>query len=118
MCECDQVKGKKQCIYCGSLVYDDIGSLNVPTKQKFNKKIRVSSKGYDDVGAVLTALKIKWEPFNNNFDCDILFLNCLTKDSIDEKKLEKFVKDGGCVYGSCTVSRIFTNAFPNYYNFS
>ena len=90
VCECGKTKGDKQCIYCGGLTYDAVGVSAIAVKKKFDKKIRVSSPGYDNVGEVLTALNIKWEPFNGNYDCDILFLNCLTDDSIDNTKLKKF----------------------------
>ena len=116
-CSCNRAKkrcnsnGKYdfQCIYCDSLV------LDAPKSAK--KKIYVTSKHYDDIGEVLSSLDLRYSSFHGKYDCDILFINCGTKDTIDPKKLSAFVHDGGCLYASDLASSHIQSAFPGMITF-
>jgi len=81
-------------------------------------KITVTSAGYDNIATILDSLNITYQKFSGNFDCNILFLNCGTKDSINTNELKKFVEKGGLLYASDLTSSIITSAFPNYFDFS
>lgn len=81
-------------------------------------KILVTSAGYDNIATVLDSLKLNYKKYSNNFDCNILFLNCGTKDSINTNELKNFVENGGVLYASDLTSSILTTAFPNIFNFS
>lgn len=71
-----------------------------PPKKK-NIRIAVSSPCYDDIGAILDSLNIRYKSFEDaGFNCDILFLNCGTEDEVEPSKLEQFVSNGGCLYAS------------------
>src|ERR687885_146286 len=74
--------------------------------------IRVSTPGYDDIGQVLTSMKVSFEPFAGSYDCDLLFMNCGTSDSFDARSLHSFVMDGGCLYASDLTSGMIQNVFP------
>ncbi len=105
-------KGKYdfQCIYCESLVLD-------PPKSA-QKKIYVTSKHFDDIGEVLSTLKLSYTPFSGKYDCDILFINCGTSDFINPKELAAFVYIGGCLYASDLASSHIQAAFPGMISFS
>jgi len=81
-------------------------------------KIIVTSAGYDNIATVLDSLKLDYKKYSNKFDCNILFLNCGTKDSININELKKFVENGGVLYASDLTSSIVTSAFPNIFNFA
>jgi hypothetical protein len=81
-------------------------------------KILVTSAGYDNIATVLDSLKLAYKKYSNNFDCNILFLNCGTKDSINTNELNNFVENGGVLYASDLTSSIVTSAFPNIFNFA
>ena len=98
-----------QCIYCNELAIDP-GSTKV-------EKIYVTSPNYDTIGEVLKSMGVPFQPFSGNLDCDILFINCGTPDSIDPQKLNNYVKNGGCVYASDLTDTIIDKAFPGYFNF-
>ncbi len=76
-------------------------------------RIRVTRSGADDIGSILDQLGVKYSPFNNSYDCDILFLNCLTLDSIDARQLRDFVTQGGILYASDLASFSVLEAWPN-----
>ena len=69
-----------QCLYCDQLILDP------PRSAK--KTIYVSSSGFDNIGDVLTSMGVSFSPFTGRFDCDILFLNCGTKDYVDTAQLK------------------------------
>ena len=63
-------------------------------------RVMVTKPNFDDIGSILRSLNIKYVPFKNTFDCDLLFINCGTPDEPDIATLARFVKEGGCVYAS------------------
>ena len=84
-----------------------------------NPKICVSSSGCDDIGSILKSLNIEYDSFDSkSYDCEMLFLNCLTRDTIEPQKLRLFVEKGGCLYASCYMDDIIHIAFPNLFNFA
>ena len=93
-----------QCLYCECL------KLTPPKSQR--KKIYVTSKRYDNIAEVLDSMNLPHESFSGKFDCDILFINCGTKDTIDSRKLAEFVKYGGCLYASDWAGEFVNAAFP------
>ncbi len=105
------------CPFCKK--HEDLAAI---TKKQFKKKplrICVSSPCYDDIGKILDSLKIGYNAFNSNqYDCDVLFLNCGTSDQINTSQLEQFVRNGGCLYASDQVDTIITKAFPNLFTFA
>ncbi len=105
-----------------------------PIGQDF--KIRVSSPGYDDIGAVLLNLGLKFEQFNGNFNCNLLFLNCGSSDipepripmtycapysDLQEPKLpdllEKYVASGNILYASDLTASLLVDTFPGLFSF-
>jgi len=81
------------------------------------QKIYVTTSGYDDIGRVLTAIGVDYEPFAGTYDCDLFFLNCGTSDTVNASSLRKFVESGGCLYASDLTSSIVTEAFPGSFTF-
>lgn len=76
-------------------------------------KIRVTSVGrWDDIGQVLRAMGVEYEPFEGSFDASILFANCGTSDSIDPDSLRSWVRGGGCLYASDLQAATVLAAFP------
>lgn len=109
--QCDsKIKYDFQCLYCDSLVLD-------PPKSA-KKKIYVTSKHYDDIGTVLSSMRLDYSPFCGKYDCDILFINCGTSDTINPKELAAFVYNGGCLYASDLASSHIQAAFPKMISFS
>jgi hypothetical protein len=98
-----------QCVYCNDLI------ITPPISKE--KKILVTSPCYDDIGELLNSMKVSYQPFSGNFDCDILFINCGTSDNVDPSKLVSFVKSGGCVYASDLTDTLIQLAFPDFCNF-
>jgi len=83
-----------------------------------NPKICVSSPGCDDMGSILQTLELGFDHFKRGgFNCEMLFLNCLTEDTIDERQLRAFVQNGGCLYASCYMDDTINTAFPGVFNF-
>src|SRR5450830_1754287 len=64
------------------------------------QRICVTSPGYDNIGEVLTSMKVGFEPFTGNYDCSILFVNCGTRDQLEASAVREFVAAGGCLYAS------------------
>ncbi len=115
-----------KCIHCGA-------SPNLPTQQAIRQskpivqrrtfssrqksvedlKIKVTSPNYDDIGKILTQLSVRYVSFDGNYDCDILFLNCGTGDSIDAVQLRNYVKKGGLLYASDLTSKHIIEAWPD-----
>jgi len=107
--------GYPGCPYC-----EKKENFAVITKHEAKKplKIMVGSKSeYDDLGKVLSSMKIKWQRLGKLDGCSILFLNCLGSAPSAEE-LEKYVRNGGCVFASCTQSSILEQAFPDDISFS
>jgi len=106
---CGNGKYYFQCLYCRELTTE--------TSMVGNGKIYVSSAKYDNVGEVLNSMNIKYSAFNNNYDSQIIFLNCGTNDSVDIAKLRKYVNDGGCLYASDQTDTIISKTFPDVFSF-
>jgi hypothetical protein len=77
----------------------------------------VSSAGFDDIGSVLQSMGIAFEPFRGTYDCDLLFVNCGTKDAIDQSALRAFVEHGGCLYISDLMCDVVAQTFPGMFQF-
>lgn len=99
-----------QCLYCDCLSIDPPKSVQ--------PKIYVTSKRYDDIGEVLRSMKLSYKPFAGKYDCDILFINCGSKDPINSNELAAFVNRGGCLYASDLASSHIKAAFPGMITFS
>lgn len=74
--------------------------------------IKVTSPCYDDIGKVLNQLGIKYNSFDGNLNCDILFLNCGTHDAINHPQLKTFVENGGILYASDLTSSHIISTWP------
>lgn len=125
------ILNKGKCIYCG--MAPDSTPQPVPSGQPVIRKskpikqrrsfenkqksikdliIKVTSPHFDNIGQILDQLDIKYQPFNNDYNCDILFLNCGTTDSIDYGRLRSFVDNGGILYASDLTSSHIIAAWP------
>lgn len=121
-----------KCIYCGLAPKSTPQSIpsgqpvirkSKPIKQRrsFENRpktieelsIKVTSPGCDDMGAILDRLGIRYVPFDGDYLCDIIFLNCCTSDQIDSGKLKSFVQNGGILYASDLTDRYVTGAWPD-----
>lgn len=120
-----------KCLYCGAAVNAESKQVLAGQQVKGKSKpivqrrsnvnrpktieqlsIKVTSPGCDDMGKILERLGIRYTSFNGDFDCDILFLNCLTGDPIDPEKLNSFVQNGGILYASDLTDRHVSAAWP------
>lgn len=83
-------------------------------------KIYVTSSQFDNIGEVLAKMNIKFECYANNFDCDILALNCGSYDNecMSPQKLKSYVENGGCVYASDWADVLTIKAMPGIFNCS
>jgi hypothetical protein len=86
--------------------------------KRWTRKIYVTSSGYDDIGQILRSMMVPFEPFRGEYDADLLFVNCGTKDPLDQASLRRFVDAGGCVYASDLTSSLIDLAFPGKFRFS
>ena len=77
----------------------------------------MTSPGWDNIGEVLSSMGVVFEPFRGEYDCDLLFVNCGTKDAMDPASLQRFVQAGGCLYASDLTSSLIANAFPGIFRF-
>ncbi len=110
-----------RCIYCNcepsqnakSKTIDQRGKFGNHTKSIEDLKIKVTSPMFDDIGLVLEQLNIRCFPFDNDYNCDILFLNCGTSDHIDAGKLQSFVSNGGVLYASDLTFGIVIGTWPD-----
>lgn len=109
------------------------GKTSSPKKKSTKKKpaifkIGVTSKKYDDMGAVLKKMGLPFESINasllNNKEkintFDILFFNCggtpgCTKTSV--KTVKNFIKNGGALYASDWSDAWIEALFPDYVEF-
>lgn len=85
--------------------------------RRWSRKIYVTSPGWDNIGEVLSSMGVMFEPFRGEFDCDLLFVNCGTKDPLDPTTLQRFVHAGGCLYASDLTSSLIAGAFPGMFRF-
>jgi hypothetical protein len=85
--------------------------------QHWSRKIYVTSPRWDNIGEVLSSMGVMFEPFRGAYDCDLLFVNCGTKDRLDSASLQRFVDAGGCVYASDLTSSLIAEAFPGMFRF-
>lgn len=80
-------------------------------------RIKVTSPGYDNIGQVLTQLGVNYSPFDRDYNCDILFLNCGTSDVLDPVSLRSFVDKGGILYASDLTSSTIEITWPDLMTF-
>lgn len=85
--------------------------------RRWTRKIYVTSPGWDNIGEVLKSMGVTFEPFTGEYDCDLLFVNCGTKDRLDQASLQRFVYAGGCLYASDLTSSLIAAAFPEMFQF-
>jgi hypothetical protein len=87
--------------------------------RRWTRTVYVTSPGYDNIGEVLRSMGVTFEPFGGEYDgCDLLFLNCGTRDLINQTSLQRFVYAGGCLYASDLTSGLLTSAFPGKFHFA
>jgi hypothetical protein len=82
------------------------------------QKIQVTAPNFDDIGQVLDAMGVGFDPFAGDYDCDLLFANCGSADCLDPTRLRAFVERGGCLYASDLTSSLVAQAFPGCFRFS
>ena len=104
--------------------YDAPGMTQAPpgpylaaVARRWTRKIYVTSPGWDNIGEVLKSMGVAFEPFTGEYDCDLLFVNCGTKDRLDRASLQRFVYAGGCLYASDLTSGLIAAAFPEMFRF-
>lgn len=85
--------------------------------RRWSRKIYVTSPGWDNIGEVLSSMGVMFEPFSGRYDCDLLFVNCGTRDLLDPASLQRFVHAGGCLYASDLTSGLIAGAFPGMFRF-
>lgn len=85
--------------------------------RRWNRKIYVTSRGWDNIGEVLSSMGVLFEPFRGDYDCDLLFVNCGTSDLLDPASLQRFVHAGGCLYASDMTSSLIAETFPGRFRF-
>ena len=81
------------------------------------RKVYVTAPGNDNIGQILTSMKVGYEPFAGKYECSILFVNCGTPDRVDATALAEFVRAGGCLYASDHADHLVNQAFPNLFTF-
>lgn len=86
--------------------------------RRWSRKIYVTSPGFDNIGQVLGSMGAAFESFRGGYDCDLLFVNCGTRDALDPAALQRFVSAGGCLYASDLTSDLITAAFPGMFRFA
>lgn len=100
----------KGCPYCEKM--EDLAEISKNIRTEY--RIAVSTPGCDDIGSILDSMGINYKPYSAiQYDCDILFINCLTRDKFDTTELKKYVEDGGCLYASCFADDILKPAFQD-----
>ncbi len=104
--------------------YDAPGMTQAPpgpylaaVARRWTRKIYVTSPGWDNIGEVLKSMGVAFERFTGEYDCDLLFVNCGTKDHLDQASLQRFVYAGGCLYASDLTSSLIAAAFPEMFQF-
>ena len=106
------------CPYCKK--HEDLAKTSVKSRQAYKfPRILVSSKCFDDVGSILSSMRIGYGNYNGgDWKCDILFVNCGTADQFDSMRVRSFVERGGCVYASDWADNILKVAFPGVFDTS
>ena len=103
------------CPYCEKK--EDLASNSKPKFTPQKLRISVTSSGCDDIGSILSSMKINYSNFSSsNYKCDILFVNCLTSDDLLPSDLRSYVKNGGCLYASCYADSMVKAAFPGVFD--
>ena len=82
-----------------------------------HRKVYVTAPGNDNIGQILASMNVSHEPFNGEYDCTILFVNCGTPDRVDAAALAEFVRSGGCLYASDHADALVAQAFPDLFSF-
>ncbi|USI89650.1 hypothetical protein [Rhodococcus pyridinivorans] len=102
-------------------VFDAVGVTEFPPGPNLarigRQKVYVTRPGFDNIGEILGSMDVEFEPFDGNFDCSLLFVNCGTPDRVDAAALAEFVREGGCVYASDHADGLITEAFPGVFEF-
>lgn len=80
-------------------------------------RIKVTSPCFDNIGQVLNQLGVSYQPFDGDYNCDILFLNCGTSDVLDPASLMAFVDKGGILYASDLTSSTIVATWPDLITF-
>lgn len=80
--------------------------------------IKVTAPHYDNIGEVLSTMGVSFEPFDHNYDCDLLFMNCGSADRLKPRSVRHFVEAGGCLYASDLTSSFLSLAFPGDFHFA
>ncbi len=110
MCPSQKSKYCYQCLFCKHLVS---ATSNATIKSISELRISVSSPGYDNIEEILTSMNLNTKPFmETGYECDVLFLNCGSKDPVNATQLRDFVRKGGCVYMSDFAEEHLNAAFP------
>ena len=103
------------CPYCRKT--EDLAAISKPKSIPRKLRISVTSSGCDDIGSILSSMKINYSPFSTSrYQCDILFVNCLTSDNLRSDELRSYVNNGGCLYASCYADTLVKEAFPGIFN--
>jgi hypothetical protein len=105
-------------------VFDSPGLTQAPPgphlaklARRWSRTIYVTSPGWDNIGEVLSSMGVMFGPFRGGYDCDLLFVNCGTRDLLDPASLQRFVHAGGCLYASDLTSGLIADAFPGMFRF-
>ena len=112
---CPGCKNKEynfQCIYCSNLEVEGVGGKG---KSLEECKILVSTPHYDNIGSLLTTMRLNHSTYARNLaGTDILFLNCGTTDVVNAYELKQFVNEGGILYASDWAVTYIKEAFPDF----
>ena len=82
-----------------------------------DRRISVTTPGYDDIGQVLRTMNVEHEQFSGSYDCSLLLVNCGTTSDLKPGKLADFVTGGGCLYVSDLAGSLLEQAFPELFVF-
>ena len=92
--------------------------MKIISKKLSDIKIEVTEKGYDNISEILDLLNVKYSTFTGMYECDILFINCNTRSSVDSIKLKSFIERGGILYASDWASRYVQDIIPDSISFT
>lgn len=92
--------------------------MKIISKKLSDIKIEVTEKGYDNISEILDLLNVKYSTFTGLYECDILFINCNTRSSVDSIKLKSFIERGGILYASDWASRYVQDIIPDSISFT
>ncbi len=77
----------------------------------------VTPPGFDDIGSILSTLRLPHRAWDGTCRANILFLNCGSEALPDPSELRSFVEQGGCVYASDLTHSLIELAFPSLFRF-